>query len=58
MICSHKKKWVFTFSLLKIQQNVVATHVALSLPVVTVKEKKNPIIQFVGCCPLQKTELF
>lgn len=36
--------------------NVVATHVALSLPVVTVKE--YPIIQFVGCRPSQKTELF
>lgn len=40
----------------KFNNDVVATHVALSLPVETVK--KNAIIQFVGCRPSQKTELF
>lgn len=51
-----KKNGFLHFHYWKFNKNVVATHVALSLPVVTVKE--NPIIQFVGRCPSQKTELF
>lgn len=53
-----QKKWVFTFSLLKIQQKCSSYSCCTELASGDCQGKKNPIIQFVGCCPLQKTELF